>query len=258
MSFKAAYDNFCNRLYRIARKKIYPSLRNSQYVYREALAETLVGEGRWLDVGCGHQFLPDWMDVSDRRLDLGRWQTAGIDPDLQSLRRHDALALRVCGGAEHLPFNDGAFTLVTANMVLEHIATPGRFFEEVARILAPGGTLLVHTPNARGYTTWLTRFIPAAFIKPLARMLLDRKADDVYPTHYRANTLPVLTELARPHQLVPCRMELVDSSPQLIRIPPLMAIEVILMRAVQSNREATTRPCILAIFKKKQNGPTAR
>jgi SAM-dependent methyltransferase len=46
-----------------------------------------------------------------------------------------------------LPFRDGAFDLVWASEVIEHIADTERWLREVARVLAPGGRLLVTTPN---------------------------------------------------------------------------------------------------------------
>ncbi len=42
--------------------------------------------------------------------------------------------------AERLPFADGSFDLVLGHAVLHHLPDLGRAFEEVARVLAPGGT----------------------------------------------------------------------------------------------------------------------
>lgn len=45
-----------------------------------------------------------------------------------------------------LPLPDGDIDLVVCTEVLEHIAEPGRALEEVARVLRPGGRLLMTVP----------------------------------------------------------------------------------------------------------------
>jgi SAM-dependent methyltransferase len=54
------------------------------------------------------------------------------------------------GDALSLPFRDGIFDTAIAFEVLEHLPDPQRFFAEVARVLAPGGCLLLTTPHIWG------------------------------------------------------------------------------------------------------------
>lgn len=54
------------------------------------------------------------------------------------------------GDALSLPFADGAFDTLIAFEVLEHLPDPQRFFAEAARVLAPGGALLLTTPHIWG------------------------------------------------------------------------------------------------------------
>jgi SAM-dependent methyltransferase len=51
-------------------------------------------------------------------------------------------------GAEDLPFAAGAFDIVVAQHVVEHLVDPRRFFTEAYRVLRPGGYLRFTTPNA--------------------------------------------------------------------------------------------------------------
>jgi ubiquinone/menaquinone biosynthesis C-methylase UbiE len=55
--------------------------------------------------------------------------------DARAIARHPGLRHRVIGTGEQLPFEDNAFDLVTANMVIEHVEAPARLFEEIGRIL---------------------------------------------------------------------------------------------------------------------------
>jgi len=49
----------------------------------------------------------------------------------------------VTGDVEALPFQAGAFSVVTCRIALHHVANPGAAIREVARVLGPGGSFLV-------------------------------------------------------------------------------------------------------------------
>jgi SAM-dependent methyltransferase len=246
----SAYDRLTDHVYHRARSLIAPEVRNSQYAYAERLRAALAGGGRWLDIGCGHDFLPAWMRSTDRTLNLTDWQVVGIDMDAGAIARHPALRHRVVGSGEHLPFDGNAFDLITANMVVEHIEAPARLFAEISRILAPGGRVIIHTPNVHGYTTAITRLLPERALVPLARLLLQRKAEDVYPTFYRANSVEDVQELAGKNGLAIEACELVNSSPQTMRILPLMVLELLVMRSLRARPAARFRACLLATLRK--------
>ena len=250
----SSYDRVCARLYGVMRAVLTPGLRNSQYDYAETLGEALKGNGRWLDVGCGPSVLPTWMARSHRQLEMREWVAVGIDLDQQAIRRNSDVRWRVIGDIESLPFGDESFSLVTANMVVEHVEDPTALFEELKRVVQPQGRIIIHTPNARGYTTRLTRLVPQALLVPLARLLLNRRATDVYRTYYRANSLAALSALAARVGLAIETFRYVDASPQFIRVPPLMTLELGLIRALRHPSLAPGRACILASFRRSAAG----
>lgn len=62
-------------------------------------------------------------------------------------RRTAAGVILVCGDAHDMPFRDGVFDFVFSQGVLEHFRDPGPLLSEQARVLAPGGVLLVDVPQ---------------------------------------------------------------------------------------------------------------
>ncbi len=58
-----------------------------------------------------------------------------------------------CEDLEHLTFADGAFDYVITQDVLEHVADPWRAFDEIWRVLAPGGRHVFTVPVHEGHAT---------------------------------------------------------------------------------------------------------
>ena len=230
------------RFYYALRPFLVPGLRNSQYDYADVLLRESASAHAWLDIGCGHDVVPAWVDHPAKHL---RPQ-AGIDLDFEALQRNTQVRWRVSASGEALPFRAGSFDLVTANMVVEHVLTPESLFREVSRVLRPGGRFVVHTPNVHGYTTVLTRLIPAGLRARVASKLQGRAVEDVYPTHYRANAVDTVRALATLTGFKVTDLACVLSSPQLLNLPPLLVPELLVLRAVSTRRLAKWRPCLLA------------
>jgi SAM-dependent methyltransferase len=51
--------------------------------------------------------------------------------------------------AAHLPIHDGTVDVVVAVRLLVHLSDPSEVFREIARILRPGGRLILEFPNRR-------------------------------------------------------------------------------------------------------------
>ncbi|MEM8850714.1 MAG: methyltransferase domain-containing protein [Pseudomonadota bacterium] len=102
---------------------------------------------RALDVGCGEgRFC--------RLLSEVGITATGLDPVpemIRAARRRDPSGSYVQGFAEALPFTDAAFDLVISYLSLIDIDDPDAAIAEMARVLAPGGRLLVGHLN--GFAT---------------------------------------------------------------------------------------------------------
>lgn len=109
-----------------------------------------------LDAGCGDGLyleaigsLPErparlvGTDISERILATARATASrsGVEPEL------------VRANLEQLPFADGEFDVVLCTQVIEHLLDPGGGVHELARVLRPGGALILTTDNARNLVT---------------------------------------------------------------------------------------------------------
>jgi ubiquinone/menaquinone biosynthesis C-methylase UbiE len=238
------------RIYLALRRWIAPELKYSQYFYEDALFRHVAAGAAWLDLGCGHQLLPEWSAEREAELVRRPRLLAGVDYDLDSLRRNRAIALPVRGQLERLPFKGAAFDLATANMVLEHVADPDRQFREVARVLREDGTFLFHTPNTAGYVTLLGRLVPKGQRARVVRLLGGRAEEDVFETHYRANDVAVIERLAASSgfELVSVRHIVSDAVFQ--NIPPIAAVELLWLRLLMAKPLKRIRTNLLVTLRK--------
>jgi len=95
-----------------------------------------------LDIGCGSS-----------RIARSMPRLVGLDLNvkpLRYLRRQGVLV--VSGDLTRLPFRDGQFPQVICSEVIEHLPAEAMDFAELARVIEPGGTLVIGTPN---YAKWL-------------------------------------------------------------------------------------------------------
>jgi SAM-dependent methyltransferase len=61
-----------------------------------------------------------------------------------------ARAADVIADLHELPVDDGSFDAVVCTEVLEHVAEPARVLDELARVLRPGGSVLITVPFVGG------------------------------------------------------------------------------------------------------------
>ncbi len=239
------------RAYYSAAKVICPGLRNSQFAYRQVLQEAVQPGVSWLDLGCGHQLFPEWMpDSTASQVALVRRTALAVGVDAVDLRPHVAGLRKIAADIEYLPFRSESFSLITANMVVEHVLHPQRLLSEINRVLMPGGMFLFHTPNANYFEVAIARQIPSRVMKLVAGFLDGRGEQDIFPTHYRLNKASDIQRFAHIAGLVPSCIRHVECSAQAVMLGPLVVLELLVIRMLRLRRFEKYRSNLVVLLGK--------
>jgi ubiquinone/menaquinone biosynthesis C-methylase UbiE len=110
-----------------------------------AILELIEGR-KILDVGCHVGVMARLMEKEGREI-LG---VDVLEPAIEIARtfnQTDNVMYR-CGDIFDMKFQDNAFDCVLFLETIEHVDNPDRYLKEFLRILKPGGSLIISTPNA--------------------------------------------------------------------------------------------------------------
>ena len=139
-----------------------------------------------LDIGCGSS-----------RIILDLPEAVGLDILQNKLRwlrfRHRRLVRASC---DRLPFGDGSFATVINSEVIEHVPDAPEVWSEMWRVLRPGGTLILGTPDYDRRLWWVLEWI-------YGKVLPDAYAHE-HITHYTRAGLTARLRAAG-YEVLECR-----------------------------------------------------
>jgi ubiquinone/menaquinone biosynthesis C-methylase UbiE len=229
---------------------IHPGLRYSQSHYRDLLDARVVPNCDWLELGCGHQMFASWMQKEERELAARSRRLIGIDLDMRGLKENAVTDHSVFGDVGALPFAEGSFDLVTANMVVEHLEDPDAVLESVRRVLRPGGLFIFHTPNRNCAVMTIARIVPQFVKNWLALLLEEREEKDVFPTRYAMNDSEAIIRHARSAGFAVREIRSVSTSATTALITPLCIIELLYLRLLERPAFAGLRSNLIATLER--------
>lgn len=115
--------------------------------------DLVAGQGDVLDVGCGSSRIIGLLPPGSVALDI-------LLPKLRYSRKFGGWLVQ--GSAFQLPFRDRQFPCVLCSEVIEHLPKESPVLAELDRVLAPGGRLVLGTPD---YSRWEWRAIERIYEK---------------------------------------------------------------------------------------------
>ena len=143
------------RLIEATGERIVPWAPDAQVIYehfhRYLWAKPLIAGRRALDLGSGEGFGAALLADAAQAV-------TGVDIDERVVEHSRAnyvapnLEFRVASATDLSAFADDAFDAVVAFEMIEHVADHEAVLAEVARVLAPGGLLIMSTPERQAYS----------------------------------------------------------------------------------------------------------
>ena len=156
-----------------------PGIPSENYWFRRHVAAyrfaARIVRGMVLDAGSGEGYGSEILRASARKvvsLDLDA-------PTLIHARGRYGSASPVRGDLSDLPLADASFDAIVALQVVEHLAPVEGFVREARRVLRPGGTLVISTPNRTTFPAGLNPFHAHEYDGPELRELLSGTFSEV-------------------------------------------------------------------------------
>jgi ubiquinone/menaquinone biosynthesis C-methylase UbiE len=154
----------------------FPSTIDPRILHVQTVLEEMRGRGRVLDLGCGKGRFARLVKDADPRS-----QVAAADLALAMLQAASPDLDRVVAGMLTLPFRDGAFDGAYATESLEHAVDIGQAVAELARVVRPGGRIVIIDKNAAHWgrlatPAWERWFHPGELLALLRRNCRDAEA----------------------------------------------------------------------------------
>jgi SAM-dependent methyltransferase len=142
------------------------------------------GSSRVLDIGCGSS-----------RIVQSLPQAVGVDMQIRKLRWLRAPGRElVQASLMELPFKDEAFDCVISSEVIEHIPRDQIDLTDMVRVLQPGGTLILGTPD---YGRWIWRTLEGIYKK-------------VFPSGYATEHINRYTRKSLRHEIESLGLTVLD------------------------------------------------
>ncbi len=200
--------------------RLYPKFGDDwdSDVFRDSIAMFLHAGTKLLDFGAGRGI------IASLRFKGVVAFAAGVDVDPAVLENRHLDEARVLEPPAFLiPYPTNHFDVVFASNVLEHLEHPVRAFEEIRRVLRPGGVFIAKTPSRRHYVATIASLTPHWF-HVFVNRLRGQESRDTFPTFYRCNTPQVAHSVARAAGFDVVSVSGVEGRPEYLRMNALFYV----------------------------------
>jgi 2-polyprenyl-3-methyl-5-hydroxy-6-metoxy-1,4-benzoquinol methylase len=146
--------------------------------------------------------------------------------------------------------SDAPFDLVTARMVVEHVANPQEFIAAIFRVTKPGSLFVAFTVN------WWSLTTLAAYVSPMwlhhwvKGKVWNTDQKDTFETEYKMNRRSKLRPLMQGISFTECFFEVLPDASLFWRIPFVRYAELTGYKVIHRMRLPYIDSCILAVYRR--------
>ena len=200
-------------------------------VYEATVANALTPGAAWLDVGGGSSPFPDNPKLAaELAARAGRF--VGVDP---SPNVHENPYVR----ERHQSFLEAyhsaqPFDLATLRMVAEHVTDPPAVVSALARLMKPGGRVIVLTVHLFSPITVASHLTPFGLHHPVKKLLWGGEDKDTFPTAYKMNTRRELKRLFGNGGFRESEFAYLDDCCTFSKFPAVNTLELLTWRGLRS------------------------
>jgi SAM-dependent methyltransferase len=200
-------------------------------VYEATVANAITPGADWLDVGGGSSPFPDNPGLASH-LSARAGRFVGVDPS-PNVHTNPYVRERHQGFIEEYHPID-AFDVTTLRMVVEHVTDPPAVVAALARLVRPGGVVIVLTVDLLSPITVVSNLTPFGLHHPVKKLLWGGDEKDTFPTAYRMNTRRELKRLFTRGGFRESEFASLDDCSTFSRFPWLNTLELLAWRGLRS------------------------
>ena len=199
-------------------------------VYEATVANAITPGVAWLDVGGGASPFPDNPGLAAELAGrAGRF--VGVDPS-PNVYANPYVRERHQGFIEQYYPTD-PFDVATLRMVVEHVTDPPEVVAALARLVRPGGVVILLTVDLLSPITVVSHLTPFGLHHPIKKLLWGGEEKDTFPTAYRMNTRRELKRLFTRGGFREAEFAYLDDCSTFSRFPFLNTLELLAWRGLR-------------------------
>ncbi len=162
-------------------------------IFEDTVLKHLVQSDTVLDIGCGRT-APNLKRLRGKVARLIGIELVEFTPETKSM---PDLELYNNDMANLKNIADDSIDLAYCRAVMEHIDQPLACYQEMYRVLKPGGRFVFLTANIWDYASIIAMIVPNALHPIIVNRTEGRELEDTFPTRYRTNSRKKIAQLCQ-------------------------------------------------------------
>ncbi len=214
-------------------------------IYEQTICDLVTPGTDWLDVGCGRDLFPHNPRTAEILASRCRSLT-GVDPS-PNIFENKLLHHRFQGMPQDFK-PEQRYDLITLRMVAEHVTDPAQLTGALARLIRPGGRVVIYTVNKWSPVSLIAAVTPLSFHHAVKSVIWNTEEKDTFPTEYRMNTRKTLQRVFRAAKFREESFRYLDDCRSFQKYKLLNILELSIWRLLKAFGLLYPENCLLGIY----------